>query len=224
MSKFGTASDMMAFTWSEELAYGAQLWANQCQFFHDTAMTCQYNRLGQNLYMAWTSDDDAKPDWKAAISSWYDEVRIWTFPSMQHKLSGLYPFQVHDFYGPINSYQWHPPTGHFSQVIWSETHEIGCGYISFLDRFQKSLYYVCNYGPAGNIIGQSIYIPGKACENCPEGTSCDNGLCSKKGTDANNETGAESTSEKPSSEQTEAPSGTATMSPLLPYCEDICRL
>lgn len=41
-------------------------------------------------------------------------------------------------------------------------------------------YYVCNYGPGGNTIGQQVYIQGEKCTRCPPRTKwCLNGgLCS----------------------------------------------
>lgn len=46
-------------------------------------------------------------------------------------------------------------------------------------------YTVCNYGPAGNIEGFPIYHAGGHCQNCPQGTSCDDNnhraLCSLQG-------------------------------------------
>ena len=37
-----TASDMLSLEWDEELARGAQLWADQCIFQHDSNDVCRY--------------------------------------------------------------------------------------------------------------------------------------------------------------------------------------
>jgi hypothetical protein len=70
-------------------------------------------------------------------------------------------------------------TGHYTQAVWARTNKVGCGFISFISPdgwYDK--YYVCNYGPGGNIIGGSMYTEGDACTQCPaEASSCDNGLC-----------------------------------------------
>ena len=45
-------------------------------------------------------------------------------------------------------------------------------------------YYVCDYGPGGNKVGETMYTPGPACAACPLGTSCGGqypGLCSGSG-------------------------------------------
>ena len=36
---------------------------------------------------------------------------------------------------------------------------------------------ICNYGPAGNYIGQKPYKSGTTCSQCEEGTTCVNKLC-----------------------------------------------
>jgi hypothetical protein len=35
------AANMMALVWDEELARGAQMWANQCDFNHDSSNICR---------------------------------------------------------------------------------------------------------------------------------------------------------------------------------------
>ena len=41
--------------------------------------------------------------------------------------------------------------GHFTQVIWKDSREIGIGR-AFTDN-GRAVYVVCNYFPAGNVIG-----------------------------------------------------------------------
>jgi len=68
--------------------------------------------------------------------------------------------------------------GHYTQVVWAETTDVGCGYIAKLDgQFIKS-YMACNYGPGGNMRGQSIYEQGEPGSKCPTGTTkTAEGLC-----------------------------------------------
>ena len=46
-----TASNMMALSWDDELAAGAQLWASQCNFDHDSDRNVCRFAVGQNLYI-----------------------------------------------------------------------------------------------------------------------------------------------------------------------------
>ena len=70
-------------------------------------------------------------------------------------------------------------TGHYTQVVWADTYTVGCGFSGFLsyDGWYNK-YYVCNYGPGGNVIGGSTYTVGGACTRCPAAApGCNNGLC-----------------------------------------------
>jgi len=42
------------------------------------------------------------------------------------------------------------PVGHYTQIIWPATSEVGCA----MAANRKDEYLVCRYAPAGNIIGQ----------------------------------------------------------------------
>ena len=44
--------------------------------------------------------------------------------------------------------------GHFTQVVWNNSVEIGCGVAKGTDNF---VYGVCNYSPPGNFIGAQNY-------------------------------------------------------------------
>ena len=74
------AADMLELTWNEEVALGAQLWANQCLFKHDRPDTCG-GYIGQNLAIAgiYHTAKNRDANWKKSIDSWYNEVCI-VFP------------------------------------------------------------------------------------------------------------------------------------------------
>ena len=44
--------------------------------------------------------------------------------------------------------------GHFTQVLWKDSTELGCGIAKGSDNF---VYGVCNYSPPGNYIGANNY-------------------------------------------------------------------
>ncbi|KAJ8971424.1 hypothetical protein NQ317_018159 [Molorchus minor] len=76
-----------------------------------------------------------------------------------------------------------PATGHFTQVVWAATTEIGCGMSKSGDQkpLLSATYYVaCNYGVGGNMLGAKIYTRGPACSQCKNGLKCNSdypGLC-----------------------------------------------
>ena len=100
-----------------------------------------------------------------AVDDWFNEV---TDP-------GFNPHHV-------VSYKHSPDTGHYTQVVWAETSEIGCG-LSYYEEggFFKNLI-VCNYAKGGNEEKASVYKKGAPASQCPTGyrSNIDGGLCVKK--------------------------------------------
>jgi hypothetical protein len=54
--------------------------------------------------------------------------------------------------GVLTQENWYP-TGHYTQVVWKTTTEIGCG----MATGSANDYLVCQYSPGGNVIGQAPY-------------------------------------------------------------------
>ena len=56
----------------------------------------------------------------------------------------------------------HPTFTHFTQMVWKNTTELGCGVAScsgiFDKKFGPATYHVCLYNPVGNVIGQEQYV------------------------------------------------------------------
>ncbi|XP_034474818.1 Golgi-associated plant pathogenesis-related protein 1 isoform X2 [Drosophila innubila] len=77
---------------------------------------------GENIYMAVGGDLDGSD----AVKSWYDEIEDynWRRPSFQMN------------------------TGHFTQVVWKGSKELGVGFA----KCGNTIYVVCNYDPPGNYI------------------------------------------------------------------------
>ncbi|NJN32769.1 MAG: serine protease, partial [Synechococcales cyanobacterium RM1_1_8] len=44
--------------------------------------------------------------------------------------------------------------GHYSQIVWRKTSQLGCG---FAKGGQGAEYLVCQYNPAGNVLGQKPF-------------------------------------------------------------------
>ena len=87
------------------------------------------NEYGENLYAS-----TGVATFSDAIDSWYEEKQHYD----------------HDNYtcaeGQI--------CGHYTQLIWEDTTEVGCGKASSAD-FKTII--VCQYNPPGNIIGEQAY-------------------------------------------------------------------
>jgi len=73
--------------------------------------------------------------------------------------------------------------GIYTQMMWAETHRIGCGAIQYEGKnvnIKYETFLVCNYGPAGNTVGRAVYKRGTtAASDCLPGTQAntETGLC-----------------------------------------------
>ncbi|XP_035223179.1 CRISP/Allergen/PR-1-like, partial [Stegodyphus dumicola] len=150
-------------TWDPELEAIAQKHAESCVFEHDCSDCRRVERfsVGQNIVIKKNSEAIESADWQWMVKSLYDEVSSFNKTYMKAYSGG-------------NGF------GHFSQIIWATTHKIGCGWVLYKDGNWYSSYFVCNYGPAGNVNGGEVYKPGETCSACPENSCCDSS-CSKSG-------------------------------------------
>jgi pathogenesis-related protein 1 len=123
--------------WSEKLVDVAQTWADSlkndgCGFYHSK------NGYGENLYKAsplmWSDGrrgfQDKTP--REVTDSWGDEIKDYNYE--KNSCSGV--------------------CGHYTQVVWKDTTEVGCA-MSVCD--DKSQLWVCSYSPAGNLVGTRPY-------------------------------------------------------------------
>lgn len=166
---FPASSDMLVMSWSPELAEIAQKHANRCLFEHDCNDCRRIDEysVGQNLYQIrrsyWRQNRHFAANWSRAITAWYDEISFAPPSIVKSFVGGAY--------------------GHFSQVVWSSSYKIGCGYATFdvVDTNTetgsritiKEELYTCNYGPTGNIRHERMYrkTRGKPASKCPFGSS-----------------------------------------------------
>ena len=107
--------------WSPKLAQAAQSWADALK-----AQGCKFghkprNAYGENL----AAGTSGTLDGQAVADMWYDEVKLYKFPDGGFAMN----------------------TGHFTQLVWRQTTQIGCGVATCngMDIF------VCEYDPAGNV-------------------------------------------------------------------------
>ncbi|XP_042238003.1 scoloptoxin SSD976-like [Homarus americanus] len=169
-----SAADMKEMVWNDELAQVAQKWAEQCPSGHDNyaeRRICSADyQVGQNLY--WEYSFNSAIDWEKAIQAWYDEVA-----DMPNTV-------VESFTSSVPSGK---AIGHYTQVVWGRTFEVGCGIISHTvdlsgTTYPESKVMVCNYGPAGNFRGSPVYTKGYSSSLCTSGKSSNYpGLCTSGG-------------------------------------------
>ena len=132
--------------WSDELAQYAREWAdflaneNQCVLRH-RPQTGEYGQqYGENVY------------WASSIQFSNGENEIQQIDA--GKVVNSWAAESIDYDHKKNTCRDGKTCGHYTQVIWSTTTELGCGMSLCKD---KSQVWVCNYYPPGNINGQVPY-------------------------------------------------------------------
>ncbi|GIM02607.1 hypothetical protein Vretimale_7473, partial [Volvox reticuliferus] len=129
-----------ALAWDNTLATHAQAWAETlaaggCGLKHEG-----FPDEGENLFAAWSSDTvDLNCTW--AVEAWYDEVLKYSFtstPYTDNRGKGI---------------------GHFTQVVWVDTTNVGCGAAESTTSSGDACYVVsCRYAPPGNYVGDGSYF------------------------------------------------------------------
>jgi len=111
-------------TWSKKLADVAQDWAN-----HLKAKGCVFGHSpGMKYGESLGAGTIGALDPQATVDMWYDEIKLYKWPN------GGFSMQ----------------TGHFTQLVWTTTKQVGCGHV----QCKGNDIYVCEYDPPGNWEGQ----------------------------------------------------------------------
>lgn len=115
--------------WSDELAANAQTWADHLADIGQLV----HSGSGQNLAMATAGTESLTQ----LVDLWGSEQANFT--------DGYFP--------DVSSTGNWMDVGHYSQIIWKDTTEVGCGVAenNGLDVL------VCDYDPPGNVMGERAY-------------------------------------------------------------------
>ncbi len=130
--------------WSDELARHAQEWADRlrdnraCGFEHRPTQGAFARKYGENLYrigaLRWSNGSTEPMSVAPAevVEKWYAEKQYYDYAS--NRCSGV--------------------CGHYTQVVWATSTNIGCARAVCPDDSQ---IWVCNYDPPGNYVGRRPY-------------------------------------------------------------------
>ena len=114
-------------TWSDELAQSATEWAEElaktCAFEHSTG------NYGENLWKGTAGAFSITQ----VVDSWGSEKQDYNYNENSCAVGAV--------------------CGHYTQIVWESTTEVGCG-TATCDGWDV---WVCQYTPAGNVIGQKPY-------------------------------------------------------------------
>ncbi len=115
-------------TWSGTVAAVAQAHANKCVFQHSN------NQYGENIYA--TSGNGSPP---GVVGSWVSEAADYNYASNTCNAT----------------------CGHYTQVVWANSSLLGCGMTVCNQNSPFGggswEFWVCNYDPPGNYIGERPY-------------------------------------------------------------------
>ncbi|EAR11416.1 CAP domain-containing protein [Reinekea blandensis] len=143
------ATPLPTLTWNAQLAQVAQAHADACVYEHNPNREDEYVAaggeniyIGENIAVNGTTGTLATLETyaEAQTEAWWSEYDLWHYKTYQHGTDS--------------------DAGHFTQMIWANTIEIGCGIAScpgILPGYTNAAFGVCNYGPGGNYNGQYPY-------------------------------------------------------------------
>ena len=120
-AKHGAPPLVLSMQLNEVAQQHAEQLARTNQFLHSGQ-----EDYGENLY---ASSDSTPPRPEAVVDSWYNEIHRYDF----------------------NQPGFRPGTGHFTQVVWKSSQELGIG---IAQGANGTWYVVGNYRPPGNIVNQ----------------------------------------------------------------------
>lgn len=130
-------------TWSEDAAAVAQAWAVRCTFEHDP------NRGARGENLAATAPSGAVTPTEVVLGDPSTELEGWAT-------------EAADYDYATNTCADGEVCGHYTQVVWRDTLRVGCaravcyGQAPFAWSGAWDLW-VCDYEPAGNVVGERPY-------------------------------------------------------------------
>jgi uncharacterized protein YkwD len=138
-------------TWSTKLAADAQGWADHLAAgTGDITHSDRASNGNEGENLARSGSASASPT--EGVQSWLDEKSVYDGAANKSGFNDSNP-------------QW-KEFGHYTQMVWSTTSQLGCG----TAVGKKGLITVCRYLAAGNIDGQLAYQPGGGTKPTPAPT------------------------------------------------------
>jgi hypothetical protein len=143
---------MQPLTWDDEAAAFAQSWADTlaescAQNIEHSPMPRAY---GENIAAFFGFGGGSGPIGSAeqVVENWHAEIACWTYGTIR----GTEECDMQ-----CTAAMFSNGCGHYTQVVWSTTERVGCGYASCDAGGESREYWVCSYDPPGNYVNNAPY-------------------------------------------------------------------
>jgi hypothetical protein len=169
LRKYVNSTLMMKLKWSNALAKRAQYFAESCSQVHAETTRCDGQQVGQNFVVQKGINGHPDPQ------GWVTTIRLDWGENERRK------FNV-----ATGACSGDGVCGHYEQVVWAHTEEVGCGMSMCVSKDDKTFpYYVvyaCHYSPMGRLSNVKAYTEGTPCSGCaakayPHPYKCDDKFC-----------------------------------------------
>ncbi|XP_060063778.1 uncharacterized protein LOC132544223 [Ylistrum balloti] len=144
-NKYRKMEGVPSMKYDKAIEQNAAKHASKCLWKHSSQTERQqtpgYSYLGENLFLQWGSGSVASADY--VVGQWYDEKKDYDRASLS-----CTPGKV---------------CGHYTQVVWAKSTAVGCAVQTCATmvvngrQYSNAIFVVCQYGPGGNIRGQSPF-------------------------------------------------------------------
>jgi uncharacterized protein YkwD len=131
-------SPLPALTWSSGAASVAQAWAENCIYKHNETRGMRGENIAAN-----SPPGKELPDAASVVSAWASEVADYNYAT--------------------NTCAAGKDCGHYTQIVWRDTTRVGCAHRICSKNspwgadYPNWEYWVCDYEPPGNWVGQKPY-------------------------------------------------------------------
>ena len=134
--------------WSPEIAAFSQEWSDALAVDCGSIAHRDQRSYGENIALRRSTRVGAPFAAEEAVAGWAAEVACWDYGSIQGS----------EACDPACAAQvFSNGCGHYTQLIWRNTQQVGCGYSTCEADGWHHEIWVCNYDPPGNFIGQEPY-------------------------------------------------------------------
>jgi uncharacterized protein YkwD len=152
-----TQTPLPPLTWSPTIAAYAQQWATQLasslstcnQPVHRSGTELKMMGYGENLAAFFGEMPSGMVSTaQQAVDGWASEKACWTYGSF----GGTEKCDM-----TCTTKLFSDGCGHYTQIVWRNSVELGCGVASCQSTQGPADIWICNYAPPGNVVGQLPY-------------------------------------------------------------------